>query len=210
MTGRERLVAAARGGETDQKATLAWPCPESTASDALIVADADSVVADDERAVLVEVANPFGQALARDFDLNAALVADPDAPALEEMVEATRTDLRNALDAGADGVFYVLHGARGKWCSPMQYGGWYLERDRELLQEIADARLNVLFVVGEDDTYLDFVSDLPAHVFAWDANATTQDSAAVRTMRAGAQASADDRSEIRLVSPGPITPLLER
>lgn len=210
MTGRERLVAAARGGETDQKATLAWPCPESATSDALIVAGADAVVADSERAVLVEVANPFGQALARDLDLNAALVADPDAPALEEMVEATRADLRSALDAGADGVFYVLHGARGKWCSPMQYGGWYLERDRELLQEIADARLNVLFVVGEDDAYLDFVSDLPAHVFAWDSAATAQDSATVRAMRQGAQASADDRSEIRLVSPGPITPLLER
>ncbi len=210
MTGRERLVAAARGGETDRPATLFWPCPKSEGSDALILENAKDVVPDADRAVLVEVANPFGQALARDLDLNAALVADPDAPALEEMVEATRTDLRNALDAGADGVFYVLHGACGRWCSPMQYGGWYLERDRELLEEIADARLNVLFVVGSDDTYLDFVSDLPAHVFAWDSAATAQDSASVRAMRNGAQASADAHSEIRLVSPGPIAPLLER
>lgn len=208
MTGRERLVAAARGGQTDRPVLLAWPS-SGEEGDARVVTSPGDVRTDEDRAVLVEVPNPFGQALARRVDLNAALMEDPNAPVLEEMVAATREALSEALGTGADGVLYRLHGARGKWCSPMQYGGWYLERDRELLEEIADARLNVLYVVGEDDAYLDFVSDLPAHVFAWDVASTGVSAQVVRSLRNGAQASADPASEIRLVSPTGTAALLE-
>ena len=85
----------------------------------------------------------------------------------------------------------------------MQYGGYYLERDRELLQEIEAARLNVLCVVGDEEVFIDFVSDLPAQVFAWDSRATSVSSAYVRELRKGAQASADPGSEIefRLAMP---------
>lgn len=175
MTGRERLVAAARGGETDQKPVLA--------TDAHVVPDSDSVVSDDQRAVLVEVANPFGQALERGDDPRTAVI--------EELVEASRGAMRDALDSGADGVFYRLHGARGDVYGP------YQAHDRVLLGEIADARLNVVFAVGGFDPAL--LRDLPAHVFAWDAQASGLDSAAIRAARPGAQASSDPASEIRLV-----------
>ena len=174
MTGRERLVTAARGGETDQRPVLA--------RDAVVVPDSDSVSRDAGRAVLVEVANPFGQALDRGDDPRTAVVA--------EMVEETRGALRDALDAGADGVFYRLHGARADVYGP------YREHDLALLNEIADARLNVVFAVGRFDPSL--LAGLPAPLFAWDVQASGLDSAAVRAVRPGAQASADPASEVGL------------
>ena len=182
MTGRERLVAAARGGPTDRVPVLVYPGTGADAADALVVLDSDSVVTDEDQAVLVEVLSPYGQALDRGDDPATAI--------LEELVEETRGAMRDALDAGADGVWYRLDGASGEGYA--RYQG----HDRTLLAEVADARLNVLFAVAPFDPAL--LSDLPAHVLAW-ADATPSD--AVRALRPGAQASPDPASEIRLVTP---------
>lgn len=193
MTGRERALAAARGGATDRRPVLGWSL------------DADVVVgpsAGEDQMRLVECLNPFARARKQGVDLNRALAEDPVAgnELLDRFVEQTRESLLASLDSGADGVLYRLHGACEALCTPMQYGGYYLERDRELLEEICDANLNVLLVVGKD-AYLDFVCDLPAHVFAWDADATGVTSDQIRALRVGAQASTDEASEFRL---GPI------
>ncbi len=174
MTARERLVAASRGGETDRKADFSV--------DAVVVPDADSVMADEERAVLVEVLSPYGQAISRG--------EDPQVAVIEELVETSRGAMRDALDAGADGILYRLHGARGEAYAR------YRPHDRALLEEIGDARLNVLFAVPPFD--LELVRDLPAHVFAWPGE--TPDATTVRARRNGAQASSDPLSEIRLAA----------
>jgi hypothetical protein len=80
----------------------------------------------------------------------------------------------------------------------MQYGGHYLERDRELLQSAADT-FTVLFIAGQEELYIDFVSDLPASVFAWDRDLTQVSASEVRTSRTGATASSDPASEITLL-----------
>jgi hypothetical protein len=206
MTSRERLTAAARGGEVDRRPIIVGPGTQldDREADALIVASAPHIVASfvgGERAVLAEVDNPFARFGA---ELNREFAIDPVAASekLDQATEEARAKMRGALEAGADGIFYRLFGARALHSTPMQYGGHYLERDRELLEEIGDARLNVLFLVGNDDLYLDFISDLPAHVMAWDREASGFSGAQVRTMRNGAQASSDPESEILLHHPG--------
>lgn len=206
MTPRERLTAAARGGEVDRKPMIVGPGSQldDQDADALIVAANPEIIAslvDGDRAVLAEVDNPFARFGA---ELNREFAIDPIAASekLDQATEETRAKMRAALEAGADGIFYRLFGARARHSTPMQYGGHYLERDRELLEEIGDARLNVLFPVGDDDLYLDFISDLPAHVIAWDRDASGYSSAHVRAMRNGAQASSDPDSEILLHHPG--------
>jgi hypothetical protein len=148
----------------------------------------DAIAEAGDRAALVEVLNPFGLALQREIHLNDLLRDTPELGdrILSGLIEEARGHIQNALNSGADGILYRLHGARGRHCTPMQYGGHYLERDRELLAEVADARVNVVFVVGEDDVYLDFVSDLPAHIFAWDCEESQIGPSQVRTMRQGA------------------------
>jgi hypothetical protein len=202
MTGRERLVTASRGGETDRVASLSWP--KSAGGDAVIAQNLDEIVefAGRDEAVLFQIQNPFGLAIRAGVNLNQLHDQSPDlgAEELAQFSQQVLSQCRTALDRGADGIFYVLQGARGAYCTPMQYGGLYLENDREILQEFADANLNVIFVVGNDDLYIDFVSDLPAHVFAWDSEASTFDAAYVRTLRNGALASADLTSEILLTT----------
>jgi hypothetical protein len=117
---------------------------------------------------------------------------------LDGLIAKTKAEIKRAFDGGADGVLYLLYGARGLHTTPMEYGGHYLERDRELLSEVSDAKFNMIFVVGEDDAYLDFVSDLPAHAFGWDSAATGTSVEQLRAMRAGALATNSFDADIEL------------
>ena len=201
MTSRERLLAASRGGSLDLQPRLGWLSDDS-GLDGSVVEDMSKMNRrDSESVVLVDVSNPFGLALQKGIDLNKALKDDPSvgSEVLDSLVEEVRQRISLSLELGADGIFYRLHGACPRHCSPMQYGGHYLERDRELLGGASEAFLNVLFVAGEDELYIDFVSDLPAQVFAWDSELTNVSAQDVRAARTGAVASSDPSSEIELV-----------
>ncbi|MCG9894538.1 MAG: hypothetical protein MH204_03565, partial [Fimbriimonadaceae bacterium] len=104
-----------------------------------------------------------------------------------------------ALSARADGVCYVLAGANPASSTPMQYGGHFLEVDREILTDCQDAAFNLLWVRGKEEPYLDFVIDLPAHAFAWDMVATGITPSAMKQARGGAVAGAHPEADIYLV-----------
>jgi len=195
MTSRERMLAAASCLNTDRQPLLAWMAND-TQADATV-----SCSATKDSMILADVPNPFGLALKKGIDLNKALKDDPTvgAAVLEELVDEVRKSISEGLGNGADGIFYRLHGASSKHCSPMQYGGHYLERDRELLSEPDSSVLKVLFIAAEDEPYVDFISDLPAQVFAWDMSLTNVTAADMRVSRQGAVASSDPTSEICLV-----------
>ncbi len=199
MTSRERVLSASRGGQVDSTPTLSWLVMDSNA-EANVVDPVTVTKGNSGQVLLAEVSNPFGLALRKGIDLNRALKDDPSVASevLDGLVEEVRNQISLSLGQGADGIFYRLHGACPKHCSPMQYGGHYLERDRELLGEVSETFLNVLFVAGNDELYIDFVSDLPAHVFAWDSEKTQVSADEVRAMRKGAVASADPSSEFKL------------
>lgn len=195
MTGRERLENAIAGGGEGQPAFLqciadgAASEPANTGADGLVVRPGDlSKHTGGDLAVLAEILNPFGRALQMKLDLNTVLAQSPESgnAKLDELVTETREEIDAALAANADGIFYRLIGASPEYCTPMQYGGYYLERDRELLQSVADRPLNVLYIEGGDGAYLDFVSDLPAGVFAWDVEASGITTEEMRKMRNGA------------------------
>jgi hypothetical protein len=82
----------------------------------------------------------------------------------------------------------------------MEYGGHFLEVDRQLLSGVIDARFNALYVRGGSEPYIDFVSDLPAHAFAWDPQSGVT-VAQVREVRQGALASTDKDADIELRVP---------
>ena len=144
---------------------------------------------------LKEILSPFSLALSQGENLNEVLRKDPSSSLLEDYVQRVRTNIEEALSEGFDGIIYVLRGAEPSLSSPMQYGGHFLEHDRALLEEFKEARLNVLVIVGGEGTFLDFVSDLPAHVFAWDVVATGYPVADLRLLRTGALATSDSSTE---------------
>lgn len=161
--------------------------------DALVADSPETAVTllgETDAAVLVEVDNPFGLALSEDVDLNAEFDKSPleGEVAFAEFIARTRDSLANAVGCGADGVLYRVFGAEPTLSTPMQFGGLYLEQERELLSEIRDARFNIVFVEGGDETYLDVVSDLPAAALGWDELRNPVAPANVRTMHRGALA----------------------
>lgn len=94
-------------------------------------------------------------------------------------------ETRNEVLETGESILYQLSGPEPAKSTPMQYGGHFLERDRELL-ELANERGEVwLFVDAGPGAYLDFVSDLPAEVFAWDAVKTGFSLAEMRKLRSG-------------------------
>jgi hypothetical protein len=152
--------------------------------------DVPTLLSETDAAILVEVDNPFGVALAEQIDLNEEFEADPAAGdvVFGAYADRTREQLEAALAAGADGVLYRVFGAEPSLSTPMQFGGLYLEQERNLLNEIAAARFNVVFVEGGEDTYLDVVSDLPASALGWDEQRNPVSPAEVRAMHRGALA----------------------
>jgi len=166
------------------------------APDALVVQDvgeARELLAEfgaDGPAVLVEVRNPFGYAKEVDEDLSGAFRGDPKMGEglLERFFSMSCTKTCEALDSGCDGIFYRLFGATPFETSPMEYSGFFLEKDRELLEGIVEARFNVLSVEGGEGVYLDFVHDLPCSVLAWDEKNSRIAPRSVREIHSGALA----------------------
>jgi len=188
MTNRERLLGVIKGENVDAKPTIAWPASES-----------DSIV-------WAEVANPFGKALARGENLSEVLRKDLGAgeKALLSTAEEVKSDITAAISAGAQGIIYKLYGADLASNTPMEYGGHFLEVDRAILSQF-DSIVRMIFVVGGADTFIDFVSDLPAEIFAWDVRGTGVNVQAVREMRAGTLAAASEDADILLSYPSDIS-----
>jgi hypothetical protein len=224
MTSRELLIAASRGGEVPRKPVLCWPTVVDAVTDALVIDGsrgtggppvvstpvpgvvtsetelASGAYRDPEKVALGMVPGVFETARAISPNLNEILSSDPASgeAILDEAMNQVRGRIGSALDAGMDGIFYHLSGATPQAASPMQYGGHYLERDRDILAGVADATLNVLFVSGGPGVYLDFVSDLPAHIFGWDIEGSRVSVAEVRAMRAGALLAASPEADVIL------------
>ena len=203
MTPRERLTAVARGGAADRRPVVLFPGCQDERADATVVAPSDvasCLERSGEQAVLGHVVSPLGKAMRAGLALTRLLSDDLEAGArqLEELTEQTRSEMKEALDQGADGVFYELDGAYPSQTTPMEYGGHFLEVDRQLLEEVKGARFNVLYVCGDKDPYVDFVIDLPAHAFAWDTTSGVE-FAEVRRQRDGAIAGKHPKADLLLV-----------
>ena len=192
MTARERLVAAIAGQQVDQKPEIGWPVQ---GSDGL---------------TYVEIDNPFGKALRKGVSLSGLLRRDVNdgEKALAEAAHEVRNDLINAVTKGPDVIVYKLYGADIIHNTPMEYGGHFLEVDRSILT-VNDAPIIMLFVVGGPETFIDFVSDLPAQIFAWDVAGTGVSVSQVREMREGVLAAAAPDADIQLVHPGDISPVIQ-
>ena len=113
---------------------------------------------------------------------------------LAKLVSETRKEILETNDT----ILYVLSGPEPAKTTPMQYGGHFLERDRELL-EFANERGEVwLYIDAGPGAYLDFVSDLPAEVFAWDAVKTGFPLAEMRKLRTGKLCTNEEGADLTL------------
>lgn len=209
MTSRERLTAAAKGEAVDQKPRIVWPklLPQTPTSEveAWIIdaphefAEAKSLCGDS--ALLCSVLSPYGWALKDDSKLMSLLESDPLAGDAEllKLKEKTLEESRRVMDDGADGICYVLAGATPEHTTPMQYGGFLLDLDREILEEFSNAFFNIVWVRGRSEPYLEFVSDLACHALSWDMQATKIKPAAIRPYRSGAIAGTEPDCDLLLL-----------
>lgn len=185
MTGIERLVAAARGGEVDRQPVILWGHWDDRA-DACAV-PTEQIPSERQAGALALVRSPLKRALDEGFDLNGALASDPARgnEELDRRVQQAHDEADQALASGADGIAYWIDGAYPAVSTPMQYGGYHLERDRELLETVKEARFNLAWIDGTEEVYLDSVSDLPADALGWRMTATNQSLHDLRPMRQG-------------------------
>lgn len=200
MTPRERLAAAANGEQTDRKPVVLTPGATDDRADAIVVPAASFAKSGGEQAVLAQVLSPFARAIGKGTELLQLLQDDPaaGADALSELTAETRQEMKRALQQGADGIYYILDGAYPARTTPMQFGGFFLEVDRALLEEVEGKGFNIIFVKGDEDPYIDFVSDLPAQAFGWESKSVTIE--AVREMRQGPLAAAGPQADVLLLN----------
>jgi hypothetical protein len=210
MTSRERVLAAVNGGEVDRKPVIAWPKSNRDADMQVHPAGDIREGGEPRDAVLALVPNLF-----RRFELMGedpvAFLKNTDKEIVgivDEAEDLSRREARRAIDSGAVGVFYEIHGATASQCTPMEYGGLFLEKDRAFLESISDAPCNVVYIDGREP-YLDFVSDLPAKAFGWDVVGSGISVSDVRNIREGALMADDPEADISMTSIGSTTEFLE-
>jgi hypothetical protein len=202
LTSLERLTTAANGGDVDQKPEFKIGLGDCADAHGVQLNELAALkAACPEAAALVRVASPLGRAMAKGIDIHTQLHDDPaeGAEVLDGLVSETRTAMTDALDQGADGICYEIEGASPEFCTPMQFGGHFLELDRELMEEISEAKFNMMWIKPKRDPYLDFVSDIPAHALAWDMNGSGRAPAEIRTLREGALAGDHPDADIRFL-----------
>lgn len=185
MNGRDRLQAAFRGEPVDQKPVIAFPGAADNPD--CMIEDPVRIIRTNLVASLAFVRSPLARALFDGTNLNDLLAEDLEVghEALAKAVEATRAEAALAFERGADGLFYYIDGACPSVSTPMQYGGFHLEHDREILADFQSHGLNIAFIEGTDEPYLDSVSDLPAHALGWRIAESGISIESVRAMRSG-------------------------
>ena len=121
---------------------------------------------DNSEPVLAEVLSPLSRAIELRIPVTTMLQETPDRgqEELEKLSAAARQDIETAILAGADGIYYRLRGAEPGYTTPMEYGGFFLELDRELLTSLAADKQIVICVEGGDEVYVDALSDLPGRI----------------------------------------------
>jgi hypothetical protein len=172
MRALERMMAALSGELLEERPSMVWSSSPGHRADVVTTASVElrhALKTHPDQLVLVEVHSPLGLAIRRDIDLVSMLQNDLEfgAAKLEELKTEVSWAIVSALEEGAHGVFYRLDGAHPRVCTPMQYGGHFLEIDRELLSLATEANFNLVYIEGEGEVYFDFVADLPCHAFSW-------------------------------------------
>lgn len=210
MTGKERLVALATGKTVDRKPTIDWPGRNRDADVGVYPAGvlAEGMDRNSPWGALAFVPNLYRQFELVDEQPVTMIKNDAMSEIVEGFAAHHMREARAAIDNGALGVFYEIHGADASQCTPMEYGGLFLERDRAFLECVSDAPCNFIYINGKEP-YLDFVSDLPAAIFAWDAKGTGISVSDVRKMRKGLLAADDPDADIQISANGSITEFLE-
>lgn len=207
MRGRERLQAVCEGASPGFQPVLAEYGLNSELPDGLIVTRAEDLAAARSRhpdaAVFLAVPNAFARAGNEIVELLRLSEQDPGQAdeRLSGFAEQTLSQIEAAKRLGADGVFYVLSGADPARSTPMQYGGLFLELDREALAKACEMGMSFLYLDAAKGAYLDFVADLPASAFGWDRAGTGIEVAAVREIRPGALFADDPEADILLKPP---------
>lgn len=197
MTARDRILAALQGGNPDRKPVI---------GEDLLVVPLDRLAAarsgKPEIIILGLVHAPLTRSRFCGQDLSALLESDPASgnDALDGHVMAAQIQINDAIHAGADGICYLIDGAYPAASTPMQYGGFFLERDRALLESASRAHVNMVLVAGSEEPYIDFVSDLPAALFAWDARCGWSPDQ-VRELRTGACAADHPEADFKFPLP---------
>jgi hypothetical protein len=211
MTAKERIFAAVARRHIDRTPTISWPKQDTNAD--VQVYPATAIAKRPQRfdvPALAQMPNLF-----RHFELlgedPVAIMKATDQRTCErvELAESeNRSAARLAIENGALGLLYEVHGADASRCTPMEYGGLFLERDRALLESVSDAPCNFVYINGKEP-YLDFVADLPAQGFAWDLKGSGISVEEVRKIRKGTLVAADPSADIPLAEDGSITEGLE-
>ena len=122
------------------------------------------------------VLSPLSRALQEGIDAISLLDKDPanGDRLLHSLVAATKAEIESASVQ----INYIVAGAEPEYSSPMQYGGHFLELDRELI----GTRKPAITVIGGPETYIDIISDLAETFLIWNPQTNPVDPAEVSKM----------------------------
>jgi hypothetical protein len=113
------------------------------------------------------VLSPLSRALMRGANVISLLDENPAEG--DRVIASLFSETQAEINEIGGNFNYVVAGAEPNWTTPMQYGGHFLELDRELI----GSRRPAITLIGGAETYVDIVSDLAETFLIW--NTATND-----------------------------------
>lgn len=187
MQAAIRLQSLREGETLSPKLSMIWSASPGHSCDAIVTNQVSlnhAIATHNGQLVLCEVHSPLGRIVRSQPQLLDTLRETPaDAEdALLDFANEAKNEIREAFELGAHGIFYRLSGANPKVTTPMEYGGHFLEMDKELMAHASSGLLNVISVEDGPEIYIDAVAEVPGHAIHWDNALNELSIEAVRTM----------------------------
>jgi len=107
------------------------------------------------------VASPLTRAISRNLNIVDLLEENPAEG--DQILAALVSETQSELDLVTGEFNYIVAGAEPEFTTPMQYGGHFLELDRDLIGSHKPA----ITLIGGPETYVDIVSDLAETFLVW-------------------------------------------
>jgi uroporphyrinogen decarboxylase len=134
------------------------------------------------------------------------LAADPDAvmTGVRAIADSLAAYARACVETSCDGIYFAVSGASAEGLSREEYARWFLPLDKQVLETVKSAPVNIVHLHGYKDLHFAELHDLPAAAVCWSDRAAGPSLVEARKIHAGCLMGGVDEQQFEKMTPAEI------
>jgi uroporphyrinogen decarboxylase len=135
------------------------------------------------------------------------LASDPESvmTGVRAIADSLAAYARACVETSCDGIYYAISGASGEGISRDEYARWFLPLDRQVLEAVRTASLNIAHLHGYKDLHFKELIGLPMAAACWSDRAGGPSLTEARKIYSGCLMGGVDEQKFPTMSPAEIT-----